>query len=143
MGLFGRLRRAFRVAGRGNDPAVDLRYCSSGSPQHTGVEAYVEPKTTVTDSPSCWWPPTASGRVAGPAASAAQTAGGDLQIPVYDVQKAGYPQRMRDHDARRRIERQRALREELESDPGQPLAAMSSSTANIVRTGTPVPPLPV
>ena len=44
---------------------------------------------------------------------------GQLQIPVYDVQKVGYPQRMRDHDARRRIERQRALREELEeADPG-------------------------
>jgi hypothetical protein len=26
----------------------------------------------------------------------------------------GYPQRMRDYDARRRIERERALREELE-----------------------------
>jgi hypothetical protein len=36
------------------------------------------------------------------------------QIPVYDVQKVGYPQRMRDYDARRRIERERALREELE-----------------------------
>ena len=28
-----------------------------------------------------------------------------LNIPVYDVQKVGYPQRMRDYDARRRIER--------------------------------------
>ena len=37
-----------------------------------------------------------------------------LNIPVYDVQKVGYPQRMRDYDARRRIERQRAAREELE-----------------------------
>jgi hypothetical protein len=35
---------------------------------------------------------------------------------VYDVQKVGYPQRMRDFDARRRIERRRALRSELE-DP--------------------------
>ena len=37
-----------------------------------------------------------------------------LQIPVYDVQKVGYPQRMRDFDARRRIERKRAAREELD-----------------------------
>ncbi|MDT5389021.1 MAG: hypothetical protein QOE04_2662, partial [Mycobacterium sp.] len=37
-----------------------------------------------------------------------------LQIPVYDVQKVGYPQRMRDHDARRRIEREREVRRELE-----------------------------
>ena len=37
-----------------------------------------------------------------------------LKIPVYDVQKIGYPQRMRDFDARRRIERKRELRRELE-----------------------------
>jgi hypothetical protein len=37
-----------------------------------------------------------------------------LHIPVYDVQKVGYPQRMRDYDARRRIERERAARQELE-----------------------------
>jgi hypothetical protein len=30
------------------------------------------------------------------------------------VQKIGYPQRMRDYDARRRIERDRARRRELE-----------------------------
>ena len=39
-----------------------------------------------------------------------------LDIPVYDVQKVGYPQRMRDFDARRRIERKRELRRELEDD---------------------------
>ena len=32
----------------------------------------------------------------------------------YDVQKVGYPQRMRDFDERRRIERRRAARRELE-----------------------------
>jgi hypothetical protein len=37
-----------------------------------------------------------------------------LNIPVYDVQKVGYPQRMRDYDARRRIQRERAARQELE-----------------------------
>ncbi|MGA9374158.1 MAG: oxidoreductase, partial [Mycobacterium sp.] len=37
-----------------------------------------------------------------------------LDIPVYDVQKVGYPQRMRDYDARRRIERDRAMRRDLE-----------------------------
>jgi hypothetical protein len=33
---------------------------------------------------------------------------------VYDVQKVGYPQRMRDYDARRRIERRRAVYRELD-----------------------------
>ncbi|MCV7061832.1 oxidoreductase, partial [Mycolicibacterium vaccae] len=36
--------------------------------------------------------------------SGARRLSGRLKIPVYDVQKVGYPQRMRDYDARRRIE---------------------------------------
>ena len=32
----------------------------------------------------------------------------DMSIPVYDAQVTGYPQRMRDYDARRRIEQRRA-----------------------------------
>jgi hypothetical protein len=36
-----------------------------------------------------------------------------LRIPVYDVGKTGYPQRMRDYDARKRIERQRELDRDL------------------------------
>jgi len=39
--------------------------------------------------------------------------GKDLAIPVYDVQKVGYPQRMRDHDARARILRERERRSDL------------------------------
>jgi hypothetical protein len=34
-------------------------------------------------------------------------------MPVYDVQLVGYPQRMRDHDARQRILRDRQRRENL------------------------------
>jgi hypothetical protein len=44
----------------------------------------------------------------------ARRIGERLRIPVYDVQKVGYPQRMRDFDARRRIERRRAQRAELD-----------------------------
>ena len=36
-----------------------------------------------------------------------------LRIPVYDVQIVGYPQRMRDHDARERILRDRRRRRDL------------------------------
>jgi len=32
-------------------------------------------------------------------------------MPVYDVQLVGYPQRMRDHDAREKILRERARRD--------------------------------
>jgi len=44
--------------------------------------------------------------VAGP--NAARKLARRLAIPVYDVQLVGYPQRMRDHDARQRILRRRA-----------------------------------
>jgi hypothetical protein len=45
----------------------------------------------------------------------ARRLGQELQIPVYDVQLVGYPQRMRDYDARRRAERRRAAEG---ADPG-------------------------
>jgi hypothetical protein len=34
-----------------------------------------------------------------------------LGVPLYDVQRTGYPQRMRDWNSRQRIERERAQRE--------------------------------
>jgi hypothetical protein len=84
---------------------------------HTGVEAYVEPKTTVTEltvvliaNDGEW----TRRRVGGE--KGARRLSDQLKIPVYDVQKVGYPQRMRDFDARRRIERRRALRDELAED---------------------------
>ena len=49
-----------------------------------------------------------------PSTKASRRSSSRLHIPVYDVQKVGYPQRMRDYDARRRIERERAARQELE-----------------------------
>ena len=72
-------------------------------------------KPRLPTSLSSWSPPTESGPAAGAGGDAgARRLSERLQIPVYDVQKVGYPQRMRDYDARRRIERERALREELE-----------------------------
>jgi hypothetical protein len=82
---------------------------------HQGVEAYVEPQTTVTEvtvvliATDGEWTRRRAGGDAG-----ARRLSDQLQIPVYDVQKVGYPQRMRDYDARRRIERERELRRELE-----------------------------
>ena len=116
MGLFDRFRggRSARGGG-GHDPADDLKYLRQWVAEHTGVEAYVEPKTTVTDvtvvlvAADGEWTRRRAGGDAG-----ARRLSERLHIPVYDVQKVGYPQRMRDYDARRRIERQRAAREELE-----------------------------
>ena len=113
MGLFDRLRRS--GSARGTDPAADLRYMREWVATHTGVEAFVEPKTTVTEltvvlvaNDGEW----TRRRVGGE--KGARRLSDQLKIPVYDVQKVGYPQRMRDYDARRRIQRDRALREELE-----------------------------
>src|SRR5512143_1656804 len=45
VGLFDRFRRG----DAGNDPGADLRYLRQWVAEHSGVEAFVEPKTTVTD----------------------------------------------------------------------------------------------
>lgn len=99
----------------GRDVADNVAYLRAWVAGHRGVEAFVEPKTAVTDvtvvlvAADGEWTRRRTGGHAGARKLSAQ-----LQIPVYDVQKVGYPQRMRDHDARRRIERQRELRRELE-----------------------------
>lgn len=111
MGLFDRWRGSSGEA----RAAGDLEYLRQWVATHHGVEAFVEPKTTVTEvtvvlvAADGEWTRRRTGGDAG-----ARRLSRQLDIPVYDVQKVGYPQRMRDHDARRRIERDRALRSELE-----------------------------
>ena len=116
MGALDRFRRRRRRGkGPGNDPAADLKYLRQWVAEHHGVEAFVEPKTTVTDvtvvlvAADGEWTRRRAGGDAG-----ARRLSERLNIPVYDVQKVGYPQRMRDYDERRRIERRRAARRELE-----------------------------
>ncbi|MDP9394672.1 MAG: hypothetical protein M3Q27_10690 [Actinomycetota bacterium] len=78
---------------------------------HPGVEAFVEPPTTVT-------PPTvvfvaASGewtRRQVPDARAAHDLANRLGVPSYDAAVVGYPQRMRDWNARRAAEAKAARR---------------------------------
>lgn len=115
MGLFDALRSRRRGGDTKTDPAADLRYLHQWVAEHTGVEAFVEPKTTVTDvtvvlvAADGKWTRRRAGGYAG-----ARKLSDRLKIPVYDVQKVGYPQRMRDYDARRRNERKRAAREEFD-----------------------------
>ena len=112
MGLFDRFRGR-----RADDPgaAAELSYLLQWAADRSGVEAYVEPQTTVTPltiilvAADGEWTRRPAGGAAG-----ARRVGQRLGIPVYDVQKVGYPQRMRDFDARRRIERRRALNAELD-----------------------------
>ncbi|WP_300014028.1 oxidoreductase [Pseudonocardia sp.] len=113
MGLLDRLRRNRRGTARaaGREDEAHLREWTA---EHEGVEAYVEPRTAVTettmllvDKDGQW----TRRRIAGPAA--ARKLARSLTMPVYDVQLMGYPQRMRDHDARQRVLRERRRREEL------------------------------
>lgn len=112
MGLFDRIR-ARRRGGSGAVP--DLRYLHQWATERVGVEGYVEPQTAVTPmtivlvASDGQWTRRPAGGPAG-----ARRIGKKLGIPVYDVQKVGYPQRMRDHDARLRILRRRAERAELD-----------------------------
>lgn len=114
MGLFGKLRGGrpgvLRAAG-----GADEAHLREWTAMHEGVEAFVEPRTTVTettmllvDRDGAW----TRRRIPGP--DGARKLARSLRIPVYDVQIMGYPQRMRDHDARQRIlrDRDRRLRDQ-------------------------------
>ncbi len=115
MGLFDRFRRNRSARRGGSEPSADLKYLRRWVAEHVGVEAFIEPKTTVTDvtvvlvAADGEWTRRRTGGDAG-----ARRLSDRLKIPVYDVQKVGYPQRMRDFDERKRIERKRALRREFE-----------------------------
>jgi len=115
VGLFDRLRRRRGGGTATSDPAVDLRYLRQWVDEHHGVEAFVEPKTTVTEvtvvlvAADGEWTRRRAGGDAG-----ARRLSDRLKIPVYDVQKVGYPQRMRDYDARQRIQRKNAQQQEFD-----------------------------
>ena len=110
MGLFGKLRggRPGVVRAAGGDDEAHLREWTS---THGGVEAFVEPRTAVTETTMLLvdrngeW---TRRRISGP--DGARKLARSLRIPVYDAQIVGYPQRMRDHDARQRILRDRERR---------------------------------
>ena len=77
-----------------------------------GVEAYIEPATNVTsttmvliDFQGEWT------RRAIPDPAAGISLAKDLGIPVYDTNLTGYPQRMRDWNARQRREQDRRRRD--------------------------------
>lgn len=109
MGLLDKFRKG-QPSGASRTKS-DLQYLKDWTAAHYGVEAFIEPQTTVTEvtvvlvAADGEWTRRRTGGDAG-----AHRLSQQLGIPVYDVQKVGYPQRMRDYDARRRIERKRAAR---------------------------------
>ena len=108
MGVFDRLRRRAWPGTRRAASTADLNHLEQWAATRRGVEAFVEPRTTVTETTVVLvahdgeWTRRRVG-----SAEVAQQLGRKLGIPVYDVAKLGYPQRMRDYTTRQRILRQR------------------------------------
>lgn len=101
MGLFRRTKNrpgTIRTA-----DAVDLAHLASFVASHAGVEAFIEPRTAVTETTvvlvagSGEW---TRRRVRG--ADGAREFARKHAIPLYDVGVVGYPKRMRDWTARRK-----------------------------------------
>ncbi len=101
MGLFRRRRDRPGVPRRST--SSDISHLQEFARSRRGVEAFVEPRTTVTETTVVLV--AADGewtrrRVDGP--DAARELGKRLAIPVYDVAVVGYPKRMREWTARRK-----------------------------------------
>ncbi|WP_029287863.1 hypothetical protein [Cellulomonas sp. HZM] len=115
MGLFSRRRSSTSDA---SDVPTSDRAAREATVAHltdfvrtrVGVEAYVEPATNVTQTTVLLvatdgeWT-----RRRVPDAPTAVKLARALEIPVYDVQRTGYPQRWRDYNERQRIERKRTI----------------------------------
>ncbi len=109
MGLFSRLRGGRRARGEpstgpiGGDAGQVRRHLAQFASTRSGLEAYIEPATTVT--------PTTLLLVAGdgewtrrpvPDPQAARDFAAKLGVEVYDINLSGYPSRMREWNARQK-----------------------------------------
>ncbi|MFC4145841.1 hypothetical protein ACFO0M_06205 [Micromonospora mangrovi] len=103
MGLFRRRRRSGVVSRERTVDPADLDHLENFVRTRRGVEAYIEPRTTVTETTVMLiaddgeW---TRRRVHTP--EAARRFAHKLAIPIYDVRLMGYPQRMRDYNERRK-----------------------------------------
>jgi hypothetical protein len=103
VGLFSRRDRAPRSSGARGVHQAGLEHLEQFVRSRYGVEGYVEPRTTVTDTTLILiahdgeW---TRRRVPDP--RVARDFGQRLGIPIYNVQLTGYPQRMRDYNERRK-----------------------------------------
>lgn len=94
-----------RKSGTGDRPATkgDTTHLEEFVRTRAGVEAFVEPRTTVTEMTVVLV--AADGewtRRRVPDADAVRKLGSKLAMPVYDVGAVGYPQRMREYTRRRK-----------------------------------------
>ncbi|KUL25007.1 hypothetical protein [Actinoplanes awajinensis] len=98
-------RRRPRSSGPGGRPVnqADLDHLTQFVRTRRGVEAFVEPRTTVTETTVLLvahdgeW---TRRRISSP--EVARRFALQLSLPIYDVHLLGYPQRMRDYNARQK-----------------------------------------
>nr|WP_186316253.1 hypothetical protein [Catellatospora sichuanensis] len=96
-------RRGGSPADRPANPA-DITHLEQFVQSRRGVEAFIEPRTTVTGTTVILiahdgeWT-----RRRMPSPTAVRQFAQRLSMPVYDVQLVGYPQRMRDFNARQKL----------------------------------------
>ncbi|MDG4832290.1 hypothetical protein O7627_23695 [Solwaraspora sp. WMMD1047] len=104
--MFRRRKKSGGAAGGGGDrPANrgDLEHLEQFIRSRRGVEAFIEPRTTVTETTVMLiahdgeW---TRRRIDGP--EGARRFAHKMAIPIYDVRLVGYPQRMRDYNERRK-----------------------------------------
>lgn len=119
MGLFDSIRK--RRKGKQTPGTLrkstntDVAHLERWAESRRGVEAFVEPRTTVTETTVVLiahdgeWTRRRIGSL-----EAAQKFGAKRSIPVYEVAKVGYPNRMREYTERQKI-LERRRREERES----------------------------
>jgi hypothetical protein len=130
--LFGRLRRDRSAAdsagpGRGRQAVSDdRRHLEEFVSSRPGVEAFVEPPTTVTQTTVVLVATTGEWtRRRVPSAKVAHDWANALGVPSYDAAVVGYPQRMRDWSAHKAAEQRAAeqrAREQKAARAGEPPA---------------------
>jgi hypothetical protein len=99
----GLLRRKGRPGTLRAATSADLEHLKQFIDTRDGVEAYLEPRTTVTDTTVVLVADTGEWtrrRIDSPEAAASLAR--KQSIPLYDAAKVGYPKRMREWTARRR-----------------------------------------
>ncbi|WBB67165.1 hypothetical protein [Micromonospora sp. WMMD812] len=103
MGLFRRRKQARVVSHDRAADRADLEHLENFVRTRRGVEVYIEPRTTVTETTVMLiaddgeW---TRRRIDGP--DGARRFAHRMAIPVYDVRLMGYPKRMRDFNERRK-----------------------------------------
>jgi hypothetical protein len=99
-------RRRRSSAGPGGRPVnqADLEHLTQFVRSRRGVEAFIEPQTTVTETTLLLvahdgeW---TRRRIESP--EVARRFAHQLSLPIYDVKLMGYPQRMRDYNERKKL----------------------------------------